>query len=122
MQKVRPKKSLGQHFLTDKDIAARIVDSLKVPEGASIAEDVLEVGPGTGVLTGLLLKRSDINLKMVELDPEAKGRQGYMGCDRGIPQRQLPRNGRPAFGSGLPQAEPRQPVPRVILNNRQFPI
>ncbi|MBQ9887961.1 MAG: 16S rRNA (adenine(1518)-N(6)/adenine(1519)-N(6))-dimethyltransferase RsmA [Bacteroidales bacterium] len=71
MQKVRPKKSLGQHFLTDKDIAARIVDSLKVSEGASIAEDVLEVGPGTGVLTGLLLKRPDVNLKMVELDPEA---------------------------------------------------
>ena len=71
MQKVRPKKSLGQHFLTDKDIAARIVDSLKVPEGAARAEDVLEVGPGTGVLTGLLLKRPDVNLKMVELDPEA---------------------------------------------------
>ena len=71
MQKVRPKKSLGQHFLTDKDIAARIVGSLKVPEGAARPEDVLEVGPGTGVLTGLLLKRPDINLKMVELDPEA---------------------------------------------------
>ena len=71
MQKVRPKKSLGQHFLTDKDIAARIVDSLEVPGGASSPEDVLEVGPGTGVLTGILLKRPDVNLKMVELDPEA---------------------------------------------------
>ena len=71
MQKVRPKKSLGQHFLTDKDIAARIVDSLEAPGGAASPEDVLEVGPGTGVLTGILLKRPDVNLKMVELDPEA---------------------------------------------------
>ena len=48
---VRPKKSLGQHFLTDQSIARAIVDSL------SPAPRVLEVGPGMGVLTQYLLTR-----------------------------------------------------------------
>ncbi len=47
---VRPKKALGQHFLTDLDIADRIVHALR-------GETVLEVGPGTGVLTRILLDR-----------------------------------------------------------------
>ena len=47
---VRPKKALGQHFLTDLDIAERIVHALR-------GETVLEVGPGTGVLTRILLDR-----------------------------------------------------------------
>lgn len=68
-QAVRPKKALGQHFLTDLDIARRIADSLLVSEGAR--PDVLEIGPGTGVLTQYLLPREDLSLKMVELDPEA---------------------------------------------------
>ena len=54
---VRPKKSLGQHFLRDKSIAQRIVDSLSVNQ-----KTVLEIGPGMGVLTEHLLQRSDINL------------------------------------------------------------
>jgi len=45
---VRAKKSLGQHFLTDQDIARRIVDSLQ-------GSPVLEVGPGMGVLTKYLI-------------------------------------------------------------------
>ena len=45
---VRAKKSLGQHFLTDQDIAGRIVDSLQ-------GSPVLEVGPGMGVLTKYLI-------------------------------------------------------------------
>ena len=48
---VRPKKALGQHFLTDQAIARAIVDSL------SPAPRVLEVGPGMGVLTQYLLQR-----------------------------------------------------------------
>ena len=48
---VRPKKALGQHFLTDLDIAERIVHALR-------GETVLEVGPGTGVLTRILLDRT----------------------------------------------------------------
>lgn len=63
---VRPKKNLGQHFLTDPSIAGRIVDSLLVQEG----DTVLEIGPGTGVLTGLLLEK-DILLLPVEIDHES---------------------------------------------------
>ena len=67
---VRAKKSLGQHFLTDGRAAQRIVDALKggSPEGPA---SVLEIGPGTGVLTGRLLERDDISLKMIELDSES---------------------------------------------------
>ena len=66
MSEVRAKKALGQHFLTDQRIAKAIVDALG--EGA---RDVLEVGPGMGVLTQYLLERPDIDLKMVELDGES---------------------------------------------------
>ena len=45
---VRAKKALGQHFLTDRSIARSIVGALS-PGGV---RDVLEIGPGTGVLTG----------------------------------------------------------------------
>jgi 16S rRNA (adenine1518-N6/adenine1519-N6)-dimethyltransferase len=62
---VRPKKHLGQHFLTDPAIARRIVDALDPNPG----EMVLEVGPGTGILTGILLEK-DIQLIPVEIDPE----------------------------------------------------
>lgn len=64
---VRAKKALGQHFLTDQSIAMKIVDSL----GRSEVRDVLEIGPGMGVLTQYLLKRDDIDLKLVELDGES---------------------------------------------------
>jgi 16S rRNA (adenine1518-N6/adenine1519-N6)-dimethyltransferase len=63
---VRPKKYLGQHFLTDPGIAKRIVDALETGEG----DTVVEVGPGTGILTGFLLDRK-INLIPVEIDPES---------------------------------------------------
>ena len=53
MDKVKPKKHLGQHFLNDEDIAKKIVDSLvdhcDVPT-------ILEIGPGMGVLTKYLLQ------------------------------------------------------------------
>ncbi len=64
---VRAKKALGQHFLTDQSIAKTIVRSLT--EGG--VADVLEIGPGMGVLTQYLLQREDINLKLVELDGES---------------------------------------------------
>ena len=64
---VRAKKALGQHFLTDQSIAMKIVDSL----GRSEVRDVLEIGPGMGVLTQYILKRDDIDLKLVELDGES---------------------------------------------------
>lgn len=64
---VRAKKALGQHFLTDQGIARTIVDSLTV----SPVRDVLEIGPGMGVLTQYLIGRDDIDLKMVEVDSES---------------------------------------------------
>ena len=66
MNYVKPKKNLGQHFLTDLNIARKIVDSL-----SQVAPDVLEIGPGTGVLTQFLLTRSDINLQVIEIDRES---------------------------------------------------
>ena len=47
MKSVRPKKQLGQHFLTDQDVACRIADTVD----ACPALPILEVGPGMGVLT-----------------------------------------------------------------------
>ncbi len=66
---VRAKKNLGQHFLTDQAVADNIVRALTVPEGRRL--QVLEVGPGTGVLTGRLLAREDVDLKAVEIDRES---------------------------------------------------
>lgn len=65
MQKVRPKKALGQHFLTDLSIAERIartLDDYHVP--------VIEVGPGMGVLTRFLLDRGH-DLRVAEIDGES---------------------------------------------------
>jgi 16S rRNA (adenine1518-N6/adenine1519-N6)-dimethyltransferase len=64
---VRPKKHLGQHFLTDPNIAKRITDSLT--SGGS--KNIIEVGPGKGVLTSFLLEQEDINLIPVEIDRES---------------------------------------------------
>ena len=62
---VRPKKALGQHFLTDQGVAQAIVAALHS------RGPVLEVGPGTGVLTRYLLQNSEVQLKVVEVDTES---------------------------------------------------
>lgn len=64
MQQVRPKKFLGQHFLTDLSVAQRIAETIT-------AGRVLEIGPGMGVLTQYLLKNKDIDLTAIELDRES---------------------------------------------------
>lgn len=64
--KVRAKKNLGQHFLTDLSIAERIADTLQDYKDLP----VLEVGPGMGVLTQFLIQKG-YNLKVVELDGES---------------------------------------------------
>ena len=64
---VRAKKALGQHFLTDQSIARAIVDALTPSE----VRDVLEIGPGMGVLSQYLLGRDDLDLKLVEVDGES---------------------------------------------------
>lgn len=60
------KKSLGQHFLRDENIARKIVEALR----SHPFSQLLEVGPGAGALTKYLLALSDIDFKAVELDEE----------------------------------------------------
>ena len=64
MQFVKPKKALGQHFLNNKIVAEKIVESL------SDYQNILEIGPGTGILTQFLLKKK-IDLRLVEIDNES---------------------------------------------------
>ena len=66
MRNVKPKKALGQHFLTDANIARQIVDALTAKEKSP----VLEIGPGTGILTALLL-RKNFNLKAIDVDVDS---------------------------------------------------
>lgn len=66
MKKVRPKKNLGQHFLTDLTIARRIADTVDACPGIPI----LEIGPGMGVLTQFLIGKQR-ELKAVEIDAES---------------------------------------------------
>ena len=63
---VRAKKHLGQHFLKDESIAKNIADSLTL----NGYNDVLEIGPGMGVLTKYLLKK-DITTHVIEIDRES---------------------------------------------------
>jgi len=66
MQKVKPKKALGQHFLTDLGVARRIAATI----GEYIAIPALEVGPGMGVLTRFLIENGH-DVTVVEIDPES---------------------------------------------------
>ena len=94
---VRAKKALGQHFLTDQNIAKSIVAALQLPAagGKAVASKgkvnaevasvpsvqltteqparmkVLEIGPGMGVLSQYLLQRQDVDLRMIEIDDES---------------------------------------------------
>tara|TARA_Y100000589_G_scaffold331027_1_gene382789 strand:- start:122023 stop:122799 length:777 start_codon:yes stop_codon:yes gene_type:complete len=68
LDKVKPKKNLGQHFLTDKRIAEKIVDSLTFNH----YNKVLEIGPGMGVLTDFLIEKTQPeNLYIVDIDTES---------------------------------------------------
>jgi 16S rRNA (adenine1518-N6/adenine1519-N6)-dimethyltransferase len=64
--KVRPKKSLGQHFLKDQNIAKKIVGGLSQDQ-----QNVLEIGPGMGVLTQYLVTNPNIRLRVVEIDRDS---------------------------------------------------
>lgn len=66
MKPVRPKKNLGQHFLTDLNVAKAIADTVDACPDIPI----LEVGPGMGVLTQFLT-RKDRPVKVVEIDKES---------------------------------------------------
>jgi 16S rRNA (adenine1518-N6/adenine1519-N6)-dimethyltransferase len=64
---VKAKKSLGQHFLKDQNIARKIVNSLTL-EGYS---KILEIGPGMGVLTRFLAEKNTENVYAVDIDKES---------------------------------------------------
>ena len=66
MKSVRPKKQLGQHFLTDQEVAQKIANTVDACPGLPI----LEVGPGMGVLTQYLLPKGR-PVKVVEIDTES---------------------------------------------------
>jgi len=64
---VKPKKYLGQHFLKDEQIAKKIADSL-----ITLAyKNVLEIGPGMGVLTKYLLENQNFTTSVIEIDKES---------------------------------------------------
>lgn len=65
---VRAKKHLGQHFLTDKRIAEKIVAGL-APSNKK--KYVLEVGPGMGILTDFIILDKNIHLKVIDIDKES---------------------------------------------------
>ncbi len=63
---VKAKKFLGQHFLTDETVAQKIADTLRLKN----YKNILEIGPGMGVLTKYLLKK-DITTYVIEIDSES---------------------------------------------------
>jgi 16S rRNA (adenine1518-N6/adenine1519-N6)-dimethyltransferase len=66
MPLVKPKKNLGQHFLRNEDIARQIAESI-----VSGPKNVLEIGPGMGVLTKYLIEQGYENFNVVEIDRES---------------------------------------------------
>jgi len=68
MTLVRAKKHLGQHFLTDKNIAVKIVESLRPADKYT---QVLEVGPGMGILSDVLLQKPEYEVFLIDIDTES---------------------------------------------------
>src|SRR5436190_10339763 len=68
MQNISAKKHLGQHFLKDETIAKQIVESLS-PHNRY--KQVLEIGPGMGVLTQYLFEHKEYHTTLIEIDKEA---------------------------------------------------
>lgn len=66
MNEVKAKKFLGQHFLTDETIAQRIVESL-----SGRTTNLIEIGPGMGVLTKYLIQKPELNFHVIEIDRES---------------------------------------------------
>ena len=56
-------KSLGQNFLTDKNIIKKILDLVNIKN-----KNIVEIGPGTGALTNEILKRKPASLNLIEKD------------------------------------------------------
>lgn len=66
MSIVRAKKSLGQHFLRDQNIARKITESL-----LPVTDEVLEIGPGMGVLTRILIASPSFSVRAIDIDRES---------------------------------------------------
>ena len=62
--KIKPKKSLGQNFLSDKNIIKKIVDVGKI----NTSDAIIEIGPGTGNLTEFILKKKPKKIILIEKD------------------------------------------------------
>ncbi len=67
MHTVKPKKHLGQHFLTDKNIARKIAQTIQTKD----YDLILEIGPGMGVMTQFLLEEYHKPVFVVEIDSES---------------------------------------------------
>lgn len=67
MERVKAKKSLGQHFLKDQNIARKITESFT----PNVPPRLLEIGPGMGVLTKFLLQNETFDVKVIEIDKES---------------------------------------------------
>ena len=61
---VKPKKSLGQNFLLDKNIIDKIINASKI----SSSDEVLEIGPGTGNLTKFIVSKKPKKIYVIEKD------------------------------------------------------
>lgn len=66
MSIVKAKKSLGQHFLKDQNIARKITESL-----LPLTQEVLEIGPGMGVLTRYLMENKTFSVRAIDIDQES---------------------------------------------------
>ena len=62
---IKPKKSLGQNFLIDRDVLEQIVDAVEITD-----KEVLEIGPGSGNLTTFILKKNPKKVYVIEKDDE----------------------------------------------------
>ena len=60
----KPKKSLGQNFLHDKNIIDKIIDASKI----NSSDEILEVGPGTGNLTKFIISQKPKKIYVIEKD------------------------------------------------------
>lgn len=73
----RPRKRFGQHFLHDRRVIARIVAAVDPRPG----QPIIEIGPGLGALTGLLLERAG-GLEVIEIDRDLAARLAQVGTGK----------------------------------------
>jgi 16S rRNA (adenine1518-N6/adenine1519-N6)-dimethyltransferase len=62
---IKPKKSLGQNFLIDRNVLEQIVDTVEIAN-----KEVLEIGPGSGNLTTFILKKNPKKVYTIEKDDD----------------------------------------------------